>query len=104
MEKIRLSPSEIAAIRDVFVDVFHKHDHLWVFGSRADMFAAGGDIDLYVEVRDWEAEALVEKKMKFLLLLKDRIGDQKIDVVINQAGHDTMLIHSIAKQKGVKII
>ncbi len=44
---IRLSCEEIYIIKNCFLKTFSKGDHLWVFGSRADLIKRGGDIDLY---------------------------------------------------------
>jgi predicted nucleotidyltransferase len=53
-----------------------------IFGSRVDMNKKGGDIDIYIipEIK----ENIFERKIKFLVDLKMKIGDQKTDVIINK--------------------
>jgi len=56
----------------------------------------GGDIDLYIIPT--EHQELIKKKVKFLAKLKQKIGHQKIDVVMDIGKN--RLIDKIAKQQG----
>ncbi len=76
---MRLSNKEVEAINQTFKKIF-KEGSIYLFGSRIDDNKKGGDIDLYI-VSD---NATMEKKIKFLSLLKENIGDQKIDIVISR--------------------
>jgi len=76
---MRLTSKEVEAIIATFEEVFIS-GQISLFGSRVDDTQKGGDIDLYV-VSD---EATVEKKIDFLVKLKDKIGEQKIDVVLSR--------------------
>ncbi len=76
---MRLTQKERAAIKETFYKVFQKGE-IYLFGSRVDDTAKGGDIDLFI--RGCKKEEIKEKKIKFLVELKKQIGDQKIDVVI----------------------
>lgn len=93
---MRLEPYEIKAIKDSFISNFHS-GKIYIFGSRVDDSKRGGDIDLYIE--PIETHNLVSKKIDFLVDLKSKIGDQKIDVVINRGKNE--LIDIVAKQQGV---
>ena len=55
---------------------------LWLFGSRVDDAKRGGDIDLLIVV-ETEAQRVEAQKreIKLLVLLKEKIGEQKIDLV-----------------------
>ena len=46
---VRLKEWQIHEIQKAFVASFEKNDHLWLFGSRADLTKKGGDIDLFIE-------------------------------------------------------
>lgn len=73
-------------------------ESLWLFGSRIDDKKRGGDIDLYIETH-LSTEEAVKAKFKFLRLIKDEIGEQKIDVVLNVLSLNQHLpIYDIAKQ------
>ena len=93
---MRLNEHEAEAIREVFAETFAEGS-LYLFGSRVDDSQKGGDIDLYV-VTD-RKDALAEKKIDFLVRLKQRIGDQKIDLVIDRGTHRP--IDEQAKKTGV---
>ena len=88
---MRLNEREIFAIKTAFKEVF-KNGKIYLFGSRVNDNLKGGDIDLFIESK----EANLEKKIKFLVALKNKIGDRKIDVIVNKKG----LIEKNAK-KGI---
>ena len=52
MHNVRLTEKEQKIITNTFKRYFHTNDHLWLFGSRADVNKRGGDIDFYVETHD----------------------------------------------------
>lgn len=101
---MRLSESDIDSICKVFKNNFSVTDHLWLFGSRADLTKRGGDIDLYVETSLLPLEKVLEAKNKFYVQLIKQLGDQKIDIIVNQAGDTEKLIHKIAKEEGVILV
>ncbi|BCN92744.1 hypothetical protein THMIRHAM_05290 [Thiomicrorhabdus immobilis] len=77
---MRLSPEQIQAIRSSFINVFCKGEVI-LFGSRVDDNKKGGDIDLYVSASE-PINDLFKLKLKFLVDLKSKIGEQKIDLVL----------------------
>ena len=93
---MRLSQKEIEAIKRNFKKYF-KTGEIFLFGSRVDDTQKGGDIDLYISTED--KTNLVRKKIKFLAALKNEIGEQKIDVVLDY--NQNRLIDKIAKGQGV---
>ena len=103
MTNIRLTPFEINQICLTFRQFFHPEDHIWLFGSRADILKKGGDIDLYIETHYQDADQVIQARLGFLVALKAAIGDQKIDIVIKFKDQES-LIHQIAKQEGVQLI
>jgi predicted nucleotidyltransferase len=93
---LRLSAEAINVIQDAFLRVFEKGD-LYLFGSRVDDTRKGGDIDLYV-VAD-QQKRLGEKRIDFLAQIKHKIGDQRIDLVIDRGTN--RLIDKIATSEGI---
>ncbi|WP_299734745.1 nucleotidyltransferase domain-containing protein [uncultured Endozoicomonas sp.] len=74
---------------------------VWLFGSRANDNARGGDIDLMIE-----AEAIqnpVERKINFRLAFEDRWGEQKIDIILHDCLRDDQAIHEIARENGIRL-
>jgi len=101
---MRLSDQQCSVIRNAVTENFGAGADVWLFGSRLDDAARGGDIDLYIEPANGDADAIVESKLRFLVALYKRLGEQKIDVVIRRPGQMANLpIYQIAKQTGVKL-
>lgn len=102
---MRLTQEELEIIKTTFRHYFGSNDHLWLFGSRVDDEKRGGDIDLYVETTEIDTDVLIKKKRDFILDLCELIGDQKIDVVLNQIHKDELLpIHEVAKKTGEQLL
>jgi len=81
--KVRLEKEEIEAIKEVALEVFGSDIMIWIFGSRTDLNKKGGDIDIYIEIKDFDIEKVAKKKIEFLIRLEDKIGEQKVDVVVS---------------------
>ncbi len=81
---MRLTPNQIDAINSIARKYFGKNVHVFLFGSRVDTDKKGGDIDLFIKSKD-EALLTLETKIYFLAELKSVIGNQKIDVVFDNA-------------------
>jgi len=96
---MRLTKVEIMYIQEVFKEIFKKGE-IFLFGSRIDDTLKGGDIDLFVTTNSRKDNNL-EKKLDFLALLKQKIGDQKIDLIISK--DKNRLIEKEALQKGISL-
>lgn len=103
MPNVRLDNWEIEAITSSFKDCFSEEDHLWIFGSRAYPEKRGGDIDIFIEPKVFEAQAIYAARSNFWIMLQDKLGEQKIDIVIKDPSQD-LLIYKIAKKEGVQLI
>jgi len=81
---MRLSEKEIEMIKTTFKEVFNEGS-IYLFGSRVDNTKRGGDIDLYIDIIDSiSLNEISSKKSQFRLKLYDKIGEQKIDIVISK--------------------
>jgi uncharacterized protein len=81
---MRLSQFEIEAITTLVQKHFGEDAQVFLFGSRVDDNKRGGDIDLFVKNSD-KSRLTLEAKINFLVDLKRIIGDQKIDLVFDNA-------------------
>jgi len=95
---MRLTIKEIEAINESFKEVFQSGS-IYLFGSRLDDTLKGGDIDLYIDTK--YQDNLTDKKIDFLVSLKQKIGEQKIDVVLSRDKNRP--IEKEAIKKGVKL-
>ena len=87
-------------IKTCLYEVFGKEAIVYLFGSRVDPKKRGGVIDLYVAVDplpdDW-----MDKEQAFWLCLQNRLGEQKIDIVIARKADRP--IERAARQTGVML-
>jgi predicted nucleotidyltransferase len=95
---VRLTTKEVKDILLTFKKVF-KDGNIYLFGSRTDDSKKGGDIDLYIQSKN--KDNLIDKKIDFLIELKQKLGDQKIDVVISK--NINRPIEQEALNKGIKL-
>ncbi len=78
---------------------------MWLFGSRVDDTKRSGDIDLYIETECNDISSIYERKKKFIRELEIKIGEQKIDVVINRIKHNFHIrIYDVARETGVQLV
>lgn len=98
---MRLTTKQVQIICENAAKYFGANVHVWLFGSRVDDQAKGGDIDLYIESQIHHAEELMTAKLYFLRELHKKLGEQKIDVVLQGSNMKELAIHRIAKQKGI---
>lgn len=99
---MRITPNQQYIICETAAKYFGPEVHVWLFGSRVNDHAKGGDIDLYIEPPMQDAADLVMAKLQFLRDLHKTIGEQKIDVVLRRP-HSSMdlPVYRVAKQTGV---
>jgi predicted nucleotidyltransferase len=80
---MRLSSEALSDIIDVLnAHLILSNAELKLFGSRVNDQAKGGDIDLLVVFPNTLTyEHALEKKLMILVDLKQKLGDQKIDLI-----------------------
>ncbi len=79
---MRLSLYEIENILKIKDKYFGTNSKIFLFGSRLDDDKKGGDIDLYL-LLDKVIDDKYILKEQFLLELKEKIGEQKIDLILS---------------------
>ena len=93
---MRLSRKEIEAILNVAQKIYGASVKVYLFGSRTDDSKRGGDIDLLV--RTPEGDKGVLAKIRMSAMLKEILGDQKIDII---GDHETSHVAMEALNKGI---
>ena len=102
---MRLKPAEAEAIRLSVAEVFGAAAPVWLFGSRVDDSRRGGDIDLYVETA-LAADERLRRRFRLQALLLERLGEQKIDLVLADPGDaeaQASLVVREAKAQGLRL-
>ena len=86
---------------------FGASARLWIFGSRVDDRARGGDYDLLVQTDDADATRLVDARLGFLAELHatPAFEDEKLDVVLYAPALDPQPrpIHRVALVQGIEL-
>lgn len=95
---MRLKSEHAQYIKQTAKNLFGREAKVYLFGSRTDDQKKGGDTDLYIETE--VKEGLFDKKIKMLQALHDKLGEQKIDIVINNFT-STLYIYEVARREGV---
>lgn len=99
---IRLSALEQAGLLESFEAELPKRGggQVWLFGSRTNLEAKGGDIDLYIELNQ-----PLEDQLAFIIqlsiALEERLGERKIDLVVKAPNTQDSTLYQMAKQRGV---
>lgn len=99
---MRLTTEEIELIKLTARSQFGPATDVWLFGSRVDDTRRGGDIDLLICPSDTGVSNLFARKIRFLVDLEKRLGERKIDVVIDRPDN-TLPIVDVAKTTGVRL-
>ena len=98
---MRLDPEIVPRLVAEIRQVYGLDAELWLFGSRTDDSAKGGDIDLYVETTDDmnQLDRYIESRSRLFKLF----GDRKIDLVVHARSRETSPIERIARKTGIKL-
>lgn len=99
---MRLSETERNVLTTTAAAAFGHDAVLRLFGSRVNDARRGGDIDLLVETHMSDPAAIAAAHTRFLAAVYARLGEQKIDVLIDFPGRTHQSpIWSIAREQGV---
>jgi predicted nucleotidyltransferase len=99
---MRLSKFEIESIKSQALLHFGKDVQVFLFGSRTKDQEHGGDIDLFISNPN-SNQLKIKAKVNFITDLIFQIGEQKIDVVLdNPAAKDSVFFQTI-HQTGIRL-
>ncbi|MEY2343322.1 nucleotidyltransferase family protein [Acidithiobacillus sp. IBUN Pt1247-S3] len=96
---MRLTPEQVAIIRQSTAASFGPEARVWLFGSRVDDSRWGGDVDLLVEAR-------VAPSIAELLTSKVTLEQQlqvPVDLIVDAPGRPPGPIATIARLTGVRL-
>ena len=97
---MRLTKDQIQIIRTLLYRQFGTDTMIWLFGSRTDDTARGGDIDLYVEPARLPETNLFLQRQMLKRELEKRLNSA-VDLVI-RADHATAFMR-LAKREGIPL-
>ncbi|PKY10189.1 DNA polymerase III subunit beta [Acidithiobacillus marinus] len=97
---MRLSPEQVAIIRQATAESFGPGARVWLFGSRVDDSKRGGDVDIMVESGSpIDAPAFLAANLS--ARLQRRMHGRKVDVLLLAPNLRHLPIHDIAKSEGL---
>jgi predicted nucleotidyltransferase len=99
---MRLNKRTQSIIHNTAADFFGLEATVYLFGSRTDDSAKGGDIDLYIET-DQPLENRASAAARFSASLQRQLGDQKIDVIVADPQTPRLPIHDAARREGIRL-
>lgn len=89
-------------IRKTVRETFGPDAAVYLFGSRVDDSARGGDIDLLVRLEKPQVET-ERKILRLVARLQIRLGDQPIDVLLQDPESTLNPIHLEAQRTGIRL-
>ena len=98
---MRLTGTEVEAIRRAVRDVFGEAARARVFGSRAREDLKGGDLDLFVEVEPGAASIANEQRLRDVIA--PALDDLRVDIILHERGQALTPIGRIALRDGVPL-
>ncbi|MBI2383779.1 MAG: nucleotidyltransferase domain-containing protein [Gammaproteobacteria bacterium] len=95
---MRLTEAQVEVIRQTAAESFGAGARVWLFGSRVDDVATGGDIDLMIEA---EPKPALRQTLKAQALLERRLG-VPVDLIATAADAPPPIAR-IARLTGVRL-
>ena len=99
---MRLTAEQSLLIRKAVQKRFGEAARVWLFGSRVNDNARGGDIDLLVEVDEVISQPFTAS-IGLETELQNLLGDQKIDILLQHGMLPPSPIQQIAKATGIQL-
>lgn len=96
---MRLTSQQADTIKRLVKKTFGQPADVYVFGSRVDDRARGGDIDLYIDAKSKRPP--LRSKLHLTSLLQMELGEQRFDIVL--AKDPTRAIEIEARATGVRL-
>lgn len=99
---MRLTAEQAKVIRQSARELVGADAVVYLFGSRVDDSARGGDIDLYIETPLSPEEAFAHEQRLYATLQR-QIGPRKIDLIVRSLQSPKRAIHQHALERGLRL-
>jgi predicted nucleotidyltransferase len=99
---MRLPLNYQSTITDTAAKLFGNNASVWLFGSRLDDSAKGGDVDLLIKLES-PTENKTVLAAKYNALLQMKLGMQKFDILIIDPSTPLKEIHQKALSNGLQL-
>ncbi|WP_240454236.1 nucleotidyltransferase domain-containing protein [Halomonas sp. NO4] len=99
---MRLTAEQVSHIHAAVTELLGSEARIYLFGSRVDDSRKGGDIDIYIETPSLP-QPRSQLQAKLLRKLWQRLGTQRIDLLIRTDAESLRPIHRDALEQGVRL-
>lgn len=99
---MRITDQQAQQIKSIVTESFGKEAHVWLFGSRANDNAKGGDVDILVTTTN-NIDEPVSMSAKVSVKLTRIFNGRKVDVVVEAPNIKQQPIFEVAKATGVRL-
>lgn len=102
--RVRLAPRVPLALRAAFEAALPAGAEVYLYGSRVDRNAAGGDIDLLVHVPGVSMAEDLQVERRLRAQIEARLGDRKVDLLFSPTlGPDAKPFVRLARHGAVRL-
>ncbi len=99
---MRLTAEQSRIVKQEVAHLFGTQASVRLFGSRTDDHSRGGDIDLIVSVPG-DCPDSRQRALRLTARLQQRLGDQRIDVLVTDTETPDNLVHREALRNGTPL-
>jgi len=100
---MRITNREKNIILRFAVQIFGLNTKVFLFGSRSIDSAKGGDIDLLIiPPEGLDKSEFFNRRIKFVIKVLDKIGEQKMDVIVRYPDDNRGIIQT-ALNEGIQL-
>ena len=99
---MRITDYQAKRIKEIVLEKLGLEARVWLFGSRVDDSAKGGDVDLMVSV-PYDVESVAETTGKVIVPVVRLFEGRKTDIVLDAPNLKSMPIHEIARTQGIEL-
>ncbi len=101
---MRLAKSQRREIISILKARYGEHSRIWLFGSRVDDHARGGDVDLYIESETKRLhQGAIRQRHDAALALENVMGGITVDLLVHYPGEPEQSLQTLAKSRGVQL-
>lgn len=99
---MRLTPDQIAVVRQSTALLAGNAARVWLFGSRVHDDERGGDVDLMLDL-DVAVEEPAQLSARLATQVSKSMFGRKVDVLIKAPNLQHLPIHTIALAEGIQL-
>ncbi len=99
---MRLTPENVKRIRELVGEIASAEAEVYLFGSRLDDRARGGDVDLLL-VLPHAVERPAELTARLAARISRALGGRRVDVLLDAPNLRRLPVHEHARREGKRL-